>query len=1621
MNVLLHISLIILLFSCKVFAQSDIHPDFYDQAGIDPNREVTEDYPEEVIDPFTGGLNVVHKDVVIPGNGGLDLVIARVYRNLQDRESLYERSPVGLGWVMHLGRVIQPNTSTKIEGSTSPQGGGPVCVTNLNTTADNPTLQLSDGSSQQLVMHTSNNYWITRDRWRGECDPVNGWEIWSPQGIKYELDEFDAGTVVGAKTWYVTRISDPFGNWININYFTNGVNRIFPDNINTSDGRDVNFIYTNRTNINTRLTSINAEGKTWSYTAVNFPGLSGYLRLDRVTRPGGQFWDYDYNGSAGLGRYCLESMRYPLGATVSYDYEHHNFDSSTSLQSTVIDRKTINGASVSGTWSYSYTRAGGFDRTTVSMPLGRSMRFEHYGFDSVSNGTVWRIGLLRSARISGSATQTTTYTWGSQQISNEPYVSGFRNSKSDNDTFAPQVTQKVIVRDGDTYTTTYSGFDSHGNATNINENGPGGGARNTSRTFFINTTHWIISRVKNENISGNNNITRTYNNSNGFLTNENRFGQNFLYTPTSNGDIASIRDPRGNTTTFSSYRRGVPGTIDPPASGSTVRTIDNFSRILSSRDARSNTTIFGYDTVGRLSLVNPPAGSSINISWSGNTRTLTRGSYNEVMVVDGLGRPISFSQEGFDFDFDYDIYGNKTFKSEADTSAGTDFTYDALDRLTRIDHPDGSSKNYNHSGNAVIVTNERNRNTTYTYESYGNPDEQYLASIATPEGTTSISRNQIGIATSVSQGGTSRTLGRNGVCLSSMSLPEVGGNITYGPDGNCNRRSVSISGQSAVTYTYNSDNRLTNINFPDSARDVTITPDDNGNVTSVNNGFSDVDYDYNANNVLEREDLSVNGRSFAIAYSINSLDHVTSMTYPSGMQVSYGPNALGRPQQATPFVSSVGYHNTGAIGSMTYSNGSSVTMGQEDFGLVGDIRVTSGSTLLNLNYVYDNRGNVTSIIDNLDSSFSVTGITYDGIDRIRTANGYWGNGSFTYNSKGDMQTKTVGSSTWSYNYSSGGRLNSISSGGSTIYNFNYDGRGNVTDDGFNELDFDSDNKVISLNSGQIDYNYDGNGRRVRSTSSDGLVKYFFYTQSGLLAGEYNSDGDPVKEYVYLNGKMVGQAVYVPDKPSSITAPAYDANGSFNVDWSSVVEDLERYELWEDDIENGGETLAYNDSQSNYSVTGKDDGTYRYRVRACNADLCSEFQLAANNTVVAAAPAAPASITVPQVVSSLPFDVLWQQPGSGMVSYYVLEEATLANFSDSVEIYRGDEISFSVDGRDDGFYYYRVKACNRVDQACSNYLTASNSVEVDLRPDVPAQVVAPSYDQDGSFQVSWSVAGGVPDRYELWVEDIENSQDSLVYDGPDINHSLSNVLEGAYEYRVRACATLCSDFRYAQNITVVAQAPGEPASIDVPTIIYSLPYSIDWLPPSSGTVTYYVLEEAMWADFSDAIELYRGTDLSFTIFNQLEGVFYYRLKACNRIDQACSNYISTETEIIFPVPPDPVISVFVSLEGDPFEGEDVVSWGVPSGATEYIVEKTTRELNECGVPQEPDFSNASIVYQGEGAAGSGGNQLSISLSGSGFNSLVCYRVISCSDMNQPLTCNDNGAYDCTPYNGLPSCP
>src|SRR5690606_29830715 len=232
------------------------------------------------------------------------------------------------------------------------------------------------------------------------------------------------------------------------------------------------------------------------------------------------------------------------------------------------------------------------------------------------------------------------------------------------------------------------------------------------------------------------------------------------------------------------------------------------------------------------------------------------------------------------------------------------------------------------------------------------------------------------------------------------------------------------------------------------------------------------------------------------------------------------------------------YHPNGAMKGFTYGNGIVHSLTQNTRTLP---QVAQDGSVSKYTYTYDQSANVTSIVDGAQSGLENRTMTYDGLDRLVTANapGIWGNASYTYDALDNLRTATVGTRACTYAYNGQNRLTGLTGCTSPASSYGYDARGNVTQRGTQAYVYDRANRMTQA-TGKESYRYDAHGRRVMvKKTSGGARTYQVYSRDGELLFGYEPATEKATKYVYLNGSLVARvedaASAPPLAPNPLTA------------------------------------------------------------------------------------------------------------------------------------------------------------------------------------------------------------------------------------------------------------------------------------------------------------------------------------------------------------------------------------------------------------------------------------------------------------------------------------------------------
>jgi RHS repeat-associated protein len=610
-----------------------------------------------------------------------------------------------------------------------------------------------------------------------------------------------------------------------------------------------------------------------------------------------------------------------------------------------------------------------------------------------------------------------------------------------------------------------------------------GDERYTHNEYTANTTNWIVNTPRRIYLNASDDATKIHetkyyydNNAGnetsptkGNLTKEVKWTNGlFSADPTINytydtfGNQTEIEDANGHFTYIDYDTTGTYPTYKANAKdheeyfGYDLGT----GNLLYKTDPNGNTTNYQYDQFGRLLKEIKPGDDTQypTISYTYYTSGVdgtkvskkenvgsTSATLDTFTWIDGLGRTISTrtdaenSSKQIVTNTYYDSTGQVKkvtvpheddhydyYRDPLPSIRNTDTTYDALGRPIVITNPKGGNKIIAYDHWKETTTDENNNikrefknafdkiikveevndiatyTTTYTYDS-----RDLLTKITDHES------NEITFAYDA--------LGRK----ISMVDPDMG-TWEYEYDAVGNHTKQTDNRNVEVVKEYDEINRLKKTNYPTDT-DVVYTYDGNskkGTLTSVTDAAGTVAYTYDNRLRKLSEARTVNGTTKTTQFAYDPIDRVTTQTNPDNEVITNAFNNQGEIESVSNVVSNVNYNALGKITQKTFNNGLSTnyTYNTTDFRLN---RIQT-STLQDLNYTYDNVGNVASITDAVDSKTQT--FTYDDLDRLKTASesaGY--NYAYNYSPIGNLTKFTNAGVETEYGYGSNGKPHAMTS------------------------------------------------------------------------------------------------------------------------------------------------------------------------------------------------------------------------------------------------------------------------------------------------------------------------------------------------------------------------------------------------------------------------------------------------------------------------------------------------------------------------------------------------------------------------------------------------------------------
>jgi YD repeat-containing protein len=301
--------------------------------------------------------------------------------------------------------------------------------------------------------------------------------------------------------------------------------------------------------------------------------------------------------------------------------------------------------------------------------------------------------------------------------------------------------------------------------------------------------------------------------------------------------------------------------------------------------------------------------------------------------------------------------------------------------------------------------------------------------------------------------------------------------------------------------------------------------------------------------------------------------------------------------------------------------------------------------------------------------------------------------------------------------------------------------------------------------------------------------------------------------------------------------------------------------------------VYNGTATSVSLPVAVDGSYVFRVKACNANGCSEPTVS-NTVTVAHVPPAPASIVAPPTSTGA---VALSWDAAPYATSYGVEHSQDGNWTQVASVAATTAtISEPVTGN----WYYRVRACNA--NGCSGYVT-SGVVIVTLPPVDAPPISGGGTSNTGAYTIAWSGVAGAT-SYNL-MESANGGALTTVQNDGNGSWSTSGRGDGTYVYQVQGCnAGGCGPFsgQIAVTVSLIPATPSQP-SVTQTNPDYKPVVHVTWT-AVAGATRYEVLEQP---DSGAASTVYSGTNLTWGELKYYSGALNYSVRACN--DVGCSAY------------------------------------------------------------------------------------------------------------------------------------
>jgi RHS repeat-associated protein len=392
--------------------------------------------------------------------------------------------------------------------------------------------------------------------------------------------------------------------------------------------------------------------------------------------------------------------------------------------------------------------------------------------------------------------------------------------------------------------------------------------------------------------------------------------------------------------------------------------------------------------------------------------------------------------------------------------------------------------------------------------------------------------------------------------VTAQTSPDTGtSQYTYDANGNVLTRTDARS--KLTQYTYDNLDRLTRAHYATGTDSVfeydggaTPTPAVTGELTKITDASGQVVYTYDSMGRKTGKTQTTGARTFSVGYtwgdSGSALDKLTAITYPSGTRVNYSYDAQGvvsgitvNPPNANgvgtntgstlPLLSAITTNAESKLTGWTWASTKTQAISYDSNGQIAAYNLgDSTGTGIRRTILRDSAGRITGYthtsngtpVPALDQSFA-----YDNLNRLISATLGSTAIQYSYDATGNRTAKVVSGTGYPNTISAtSNKLTQTQDVGGTA-TVVHDAAGNITSDGTNSYTYSDRGRLATMTNagGTVAYSYNALELRVGKTGPTALVSmgatYYVYDEEGKLLGEYDANGAPLYETVYLGGPV----------------------------------------------------------------------------------------------------------------------------------------------------------------------------------------------------------------------------------------------------------------------------------------------------------------------------------------------------------------------------------------------------------------------------------------------------------------------------------------------------------------------